>query len=74
MNEAGMNTKSPSQEDKVIDFYMKAAMTLASHLASSTSCALFWMKWSWLGIRGKGVRPDTDYDLAEQLNSETVKT
>ena len=22
---------------------------------------------------GKGVRPDTEYDLAKQLNSETVK-
>ena len=46
----------------------------ASKLASSTSCALAWMKWSWLGIRDIAVTPDTDYDLAKQLNSETVKT
>ena len=53
--------------------YVKAVLTLASKLASSISCALFWMKWSWLGMWGIGVRPDTDYDLAKQLNSETVK-
>ena len=35
-------------------------------------CTL-WMKWSWLGMWGKGVRPHTEYDLAKQLNSETVK-
>ena len=67
-------TKIQSQKDKTNDFYMKTGMTLDSQLASSTSCALFWMKWSWFGICGKGVRPDTDYDLAKQLNSETVKT
>ena len=53
---------------------MKAGLTLASKLASSTSCALFWMKWSWLGMWGIEVRGDTDYDLAKQLNSEKVQT
>ena len=52
---------------------MKTGLTLASKLASCTSCALFWVKWCWLGMWGIGVRPDTDYDLAKQLNSETVK-
>ena len=65
--------KAGKQKDKTNDFYMKTGMTLASQLALGTSCALFWMKWSWLGIWGKGVRPDTDYDLARQLDSETVK-
>ena len=65
-------TQIQSQMDKT-RFYVKTGMTPASQLASSTSCALVWMKWSWLGIWGKGVRPDTDYDLAKQLNSETVK-
>ena len=54
-------------------FYMKTGLTLASKIASSTSCALFWVKWCWLGMWGRGVRPDTEYDLAKQLNSETVK-
>ena len=74
IDKAGINTKIQSQKDETNDFYMKAGMTLASQLASGTSCALFWMKWSWLGIWGKGVGPDTDYDSAKQLNSETVKT
>ena len=52
---------------------MKPGLTLASKIASSTSCALFWMKWCWLGMWGIGVRPDTEYHLAKQLNSETVK-
>ena len=73
MDKAGINTKIPSQHDKTNDFYMKPGMTSASQLFSGTSCAIFWMKWSWLGIWGKGVRPDTDYDLTKQLNSETVK-
>ena len=73
IDKAGINTKIQSQKNKTNDFYMKTGMTPASQLASSTSCALFWMKWSWLGKWGKGVRPDTDYDLAKQLNSETVK-
>ena len=74
IDKAGINTKDQSQKDKTNDCYMKTGMTLASQLASSTTSALFSMKWSWLGIWGKGVRPDTDYDLAKQLNSETVKT
>ena len=73
IDKAGMITKIQAQKDKRNDFYMKKGMTLASQLASGTSCAFFWMKWSWLGIWGKGVRPDTEYDLAKQLNSETVK-
>ena len=73
IDKAGINTKIQSQMDKTKRFYVKTGLTLASRLASSTSCALFWMKSSWLGMWGKGVRPDTDYDLAQQLNSETVK-
>ena len=73
IDNAGVNTKIQSQKDKTNDFYMQTGMTLASQLVSGTSCAFVCIKWSWLGIRGKGVRPDTDYDLANQLNSETVK-
>ena len=73
IDKAGLSTKIQSQLDKTNHFYVKAAMTLAPELASSTSCALFWMKRSWSGIWGKGVGPDTEYDLAKQLNSETVK-
>ena len=45
-----------------------AALTylLTYLLASSTSCALFWMNWSWLGMWGKGGRPDTEYDWPGQ--------
>ena len=73
IDKAGLSTKIQSQLDNTNDFYMKPGMTLDSMSASSTSCALFWMKWSWLGMWGKGVRPDTEYDLAKRLNSETVK-
>ena len=73
IDKAGLGTKIQSQMDKKNDLYMKAGMTLGSQSASGTSCALCWMKWSWLGMWGKGVRPDTEYDLAKQLNSETVK-
>ena len=73
IDKAGISTKVQSQMDKTNDFYVKTGMTLASQLASSTSCALFWMKWSWLGMWDKGVKPDTEYDLANQLNSETVQ-
>ena len=69
----GLSTRIQSRMDKTNDFYVKTGITLASELASSTSCALFWMKWGWLGIWGKGVRLDTEYDLAKQLKSETVK-
>ena len=73
IDKAGLSTKIQSQRDKTNDFYMKPGITLAFQLASGTSCALFWMKWSGLGMWGKGVRQDTKYDLAKQLNSETVK-
>ena len=74
IHKAGLITNIQSQMDETNDFYVKRGMTLASQLASSTSCALVWMKWSWLGMWGKGVRPDTEHDLAKQLNPETVKT
>ena len=73
IHKAGLGTKIQSQMDKTNYFYMKAGMTLASQLASGTSSAIFTMKWSWVGMWGKGVRPDTEYDLAKQLNSETVE-
>ena len=73
IEKAGLSTKIQSQLDKTNDFYEKSGMTLASQIASSTSSALFWMEWGLLGLWGKGVRPDTKYDLAKQLNSETVK-
>ena len=73
INKAGLSTKIQSQLDKANDFCVKTGMTLASKLAISTLCALFWMKWNWLGICGIRVRPDTEYDLAKQLNSETIK-
>ena len=50
IDKAGLSTKIQSQMDKQNDFYMKTGMTLACQLASGTSCALFWMKWSWLGM------------------------
>ena len=74
IDKAGLSSKIQSQMDKTNNFYVKTGMTLASQLGSSTSCALFWVKWSWLGMWAKGVRPDTEYDLAKQLNSETVKS
>ena len=76
IDKAGLSTKIQSRLDKTNDFYMKTGTTLAYKLVSSSSCALFWMKWSWLGIWGKRVRPDTEYDLASmanQLSSETIK-
>ena len=77
IDKAGLSTKIQSQLAKTNDFYVKAGMTQASKLAQSTSCALFWIRWSWLGIWGIRVRPDTGYGLAsmaKQLNSESVKT
>ena len=44
IDKAGLSTKIQSQMDKTNDFYVKIGMTPASQLASSTSCALFWMK------------------------------
>ena len=73
IDKASLSTKIKSEMDKTNDFYKKPGMTRASQLALGTSCALLWMKWSWLGMWGKRVGPDTEYDLAKQLNSETVK-
>ena len=73
MDKAGLSTKIQTQTDKTKDFHMKGGITPASQIASDTSCSLFGMKWSWLGMWGKGVRPHTEYDLAKQLNSGTVK-
>ena len=46
IDKAGLSIKIQSQMDKTNDFYVKTGVTLASQLASSTSCALFWIKWS----------------------------
>ena len=73
IDKAGLSTMIQSELDKTNDFYVKNGMTLATKLASSTSCALFWIKWIWVGIWGTRVRPDTEDDLAKQLYSETVK-
>ena len=76
IDKAGLSTKIQSQTNKTNYFNAKTGMTQASKLASSTSCALFWVKSSWLGIWGIRVRPNTRYGLAsmaKQLNSETVK-
>ena len=73
---AGLSTNIQSQMDKTNDFYVKTGMTQACKVAPGTSCALFWIKWNWLGIWGIGVGPDTGYGLAsmaEQLNSDSVK-
>ena len=64
IDKAGSSTKSQSQMDKTNDFYVKTGMTEASKVAPSTSCALVWIKWSWLGIWGIRVGPDTGYGLA----------
>ena len=74
IDQAGLSTKIQSQLDKTNDFDVRTGMTQGSKLASSTSCALAWVKWSLLGIWGIGGRPDTDYDVSKQLNLETVKT
>ena len=66
IDKAGVSTRVQSPMDKT-------GMTFGSRLASSTSCAPFWIKWSWLGMWAKEVRPDTEYYLAKQLKSETVK-
>ena len=65
IDKAGLSTRIKSQKDKTDDFYVKPGMTLASKLASSTSCALFSMTWSCLGIWGIRVRPGTEFDLAK---------
>ena len=73
IDKAGLSTKIQSQMYKANDFYMKTGMTIASQFASGTSCAFLWMTWSWLGMWGKGGRPDTEYELAKHLNSETIQ-
>ena len=76
IDKAGLSTKIQSQMDEKKDFYVKTGMTQASKVAPSTSCALSWIKWCWLGIWVMGDRPDTGYGLAsmgKQLNSESVK-
>ena len=76
IDKAGLSTKIQSQMDETNDFYVNTGMTQASRVASTTSRALFLMKWSWLGIWGIRVRPDKGYGLAsmaKQLNSEKVK-
>ena len=52
IDKACLSTMIQSQKDKPNAFYVKTGMTPASQLASSNSCALFWMKWSWLGMSG----------------------
>ena len=73
IDKAGLHTKIQSQEDKTNSFWEKTGLTLVSKLASRTSCAFVSMKWSWLGMWSKGVRPDTECHLAKQRHSETVK-
>ena len=76
IDKAGLSTKIQSQMDKTNEVYVKIGMTQASKVAPCTSWALFWIKWSWLGIWGIGVGPNTGYGLAsmaKQLNSESVK-
>ena len=76
MDKAGLSTNIQSEMDKTNDIFVKTGMTQASKVAPCTSCALFWMKWSSLGIWGIGVGPDTGYGVAsraKQLNSESVK-
>ena len=76
IDKAGLITKIQSQLDKTNDFYVKAGMTPASTLASSTSCAVFCIKWCRLGKWGIRGRPDTGCGLAgmpKKLISETVK-
>ena len=77
IDKAGLSRKIQSQMEKTNYFYVRTGMTQATKVAPCTSCALFWIKWSWLGIWGIRVEPDTGYGLtsmAKQLNSESVKT
>ena len=50
IDKASLSTKIQSQMDKTNDFHVKTGMTQASKVAPSTSCAPFWIRWSWLGI------------------------
>ena len=45
IDKAGLSTKIQLQMNKTNDFEVKNGITLASQLASSTSCALLWMEW-----------------------------
>ena len=76
MNNAGLNTKLQSIINKSIGFIVKTGISLAPRIVPSTSCALIEVQWSWLGIKGMEVGPDTGYglaSLAKQLSSESVK-
>ena len=64
IDKAGLSSKIQSQMNELIDVYVKTGMNEPSKVVPSTSCALLWIKWSWLGISGIGVRPDTGYGLA----------
>ena len=73
---ACLNTMLRSHMDKTNDFIVKTDISLASNIVLGTSSAPFDMQWSWLGICGIGVGPDTGYGLAsmaKQLNSESVE-
>ena len=52
IDKAGLSTKIQSQLDKTNDLYVNTGITMVSKLASSTSCAIDWINWSWLGIWG----------------------
>ena len=57
IDNAGINTKIQSQMDNTKKTFMKIGLTLASKIASGTSCALFSVKWCWLRMWGIDVRP-----------------
>ena len=57
IDNAGINTKIQSQLDNTKDLYMKTGLTLASKIALGTFCALFMVKWCWLGMWSIDVRP-----------------
>ena len=52
---------------------MKTGLSLASKIASGTSCALFWVKMVLVRNVGHRCQANTENDLAKQLNSETGK-
>ena len=52
IDKAGLSTKIQQRLDKTNDCYVNTGMTQACKVLSSTSCALLWMKWTWLGIWG----------------------
>ena len=76
IDKAGFSTKIQSQMDKTNDFDVKTGMIQVNKVSPTTSCALFWIRWSWLGIWGKEIRPDTGYGLAsmaKQLKLESIQ-